>query len=525
MTFSGPVRGDALPAHPLLGRRHAGRGTINNCANGTMPWGTYLTCEENWAGYFRRNAGDAAVRTACRQAQAERLARPLRHPGAAHRQLRLDDRDARRPDRARSSRAGTSPRAPAAADGTGDFRNEAFQFGWVVEIDPFDPASTPRKRTALGRMNHEGCLVGRIVAGVQPAFYMGDDAQNEYIYKFVSAHAVGRGRRERAPTGSRSATSISTPARSTSHASTPTARACGCRWCSVRAPLTAANAAYPFADQADVLINARLAADALGATRMDRPEWTAVNPVTGEMYLHADQQQRRARARQRPMRPTRAPTTIRRPTAARPARQPQRPHHPPARDRRHVARRRPSPGTSMCSARARTSTPPTSTCRASTRPTTSPSPDGLWFGAPSNAAGQVKPLLWIQTDDGAYTDVTNCMMLAAHPRHRRRRRHAQRSPTRSGGATGTGHDPHRQGAGRRRCAASWSDRRSARSPASTTTPDGRSLFVNIQHPGENGSPADADQQLAREPGGRGTGARPRSATIVITKNDGGVVGL
>ena len=58
---------------------------------------------------------------------------------------------------------------------------------WVAPYDPFDPASTPRKRTALGRMNHEGCQVGRTIAGVRPAFYMGDDAQNEYIYKFLSA--------------------------------------------------------------------------------------------------------------------------------------------------------------------------------------------------------------------------------------------------------------------------------------------------------------------------------------------------
>ena len=82
-------------------------------------------------------------------------------------------------------------------DGTQDFRNEVFQYGWIVEADPFSPTSAPRKRTALGRMNHEGAWPGRFVAGVRPAWYMGDDAQNEYIYKFVSNTpwaAVGRSR-------------------------------------------------------------------------------------------------------------------------------------------------------------------------------------------------------------------------------------------------------------------------------------------------------------------------------------------
>ena len=132
-------------------------------------------------------------------------------------------------------------------------------------------------------MNHEGCQIGRTIAGVKPAFYMGDDAQNEYIYKFVSA----------TPWSAADASAANRLAIGDKYLDTGTlyvakfaADGTG-QWLPLTynvGPLTSANAAYPFSNQVDVLINTRLAADALGATRMDRPEWTAVNPATGEMY-------------------------------------------------------------------------------------------------------------------------------------------------------------------------------------------------------------------------------------------------
>jgi secreted PhoX family phosphatase len=185
MVFSGPVRGNAWLKTAFSNAGTDGRGTINNCANGAMPWGTYLTNEENWAGYFKRATGDVAARGGAASKQNVSLARygiPENRPGnygwATVVPASAGNTLFRRWD------ITVDPTKPA--DGTGDFRFEAFQFGWVLEIDPYAATSTPRKRTALGRMNHEGCTAGRMVAGVKPAFYMGDDATNEYIYKFVS---------------------------------------------------------------------------------------------------------------------------------------------------------------------------------------------------------------------------------------------------------------------------------------------------------------------------------------------------
>lgn len=161
------------------------------------------------------------------------------------------------------------------------------------------------------------------------------------------------------------------------------------------------------------------------------------------------------------------------------------------------------------------------------------SPDGLWFSRPTNAGGQVNPLLWVQTDDGAYTDVTNCMMLVGQPG--RVGDGATRQITNTiGAATGTatariGAQPgtklRRFLVGPKQCEITGID----------STPDGRTVFVNIQHPGEDtgSTPEEIAAALAAPPsnwpanqnGQPAPGVRPRSATIVITRNDGGVVGL
>ncbi|WP_244501548.1 PhoX family protein [Sphingomonas gellani] len=520
MSFSGPARGT-----PQLRTRHSpdattGRGTINNCANGTMPWQTYLTNEENWAGYFRRDAGDAAIRSAAAAAKENvSLARYGIREGAGgnYKWTSVTPADAASTVYARWNATAAKDQP---ADGSGDFRHEPFQFGWVVEIDPFDPASTPRKRTALGRMNHEGCQIGRTITGVRPAFYMGDDAQNEYIYKFVS---VTPWTAADASAASRLAVGDKYLDAGTLYVARFNADGTG-QWMPLvfgQGPLTPSNAAYAFADQADVLVNARLAADALGATRMDRPEWTAVNPTTGEMYCTLTNNSSR----------TAAGTDAANPRA----------YSDPkstggatsGNANGHVIRLRETGDTSEATSFAwdiyafgAGSDLDATNINLSGLDGSNDfsSPDGLWFSLPSNVAGQTTPVLWVETDDGAFTDQTNCMLLAAIPG--------------TVGDGGTKTVVNTLGG-----ASSSVTIRIGKAPGTTlrrflvgpkeceitgihSTPDGRSIFVNIQHPGENGSPANITSNWPyNQSGTAAAGNRPRSATIVITKDDGGVVGF
>jgi len=519
MAFNGPVRGNAILRTLFSPTGVAGRGTINNCANGTMPWNTYLTAEENWAGYFRRSTGDVAARGGATARVNVSLARYGIPEGRAgnNNWTTVVPAD---PTSTNYSKWNITVNPAAAADGTGDFRNEAFQYGWIVEIDPFDPASTPRKRTALGRMNHEGCEMGRRVVGVRPAFYMGDDAQNEYIYKFVSTavwSAADATITNRLATGDKYLDAgILYVARFDADGSgtwLPLVFGTG--------PLTAANATYAFADQADVLVNTRIAADVLGATRMDRPEWTAINPVTGEVYTTLTNNSSRTAANVVPSNPRayNDPRTTGGSTNGN--------------ANGHIVRLRETGDTSEATSftwdiygfGAGSDLDATNINLSGLDATNDfSSPDGLWFGLPFNITGTSTPLMWIQTDDGAFTDQTNNAMLASIPGTVGDG--AARSVTSTlGGVTNT------------------VTTRIGRAPGTTlrrflvgptqceitgiySTYDGRSLFVNIQHPGENGTFASPSSNWpANQSGTPAAGSRPRSATIVITRADGGVVGI
>ncbi|MBB4155608.1 hypothetical protein GGQ80_003533 [Sphingomonas jinjuensis] len=521
-SFSGPVAGNALLFTAYSPTGVAGRGTINNCANGTMPWGTYLTCEENWAGYYRREAGDNARRAAALGAKSVVAFTRYGLSTGSGDTLRVGNygwATAAAGD-SRIAKFNATVDATKPANGTGDFRNEPNQYGWVVEIDPYDPSSTPRKRTALGRMNHEGCWPGRTVAGVKPAFYMGDDAQNEYIYKFVSNTAWSAAD---ATPSSRLAIGDKYLDSGTLYVARFNADGSG-QWLPLvfgQGPLTATGyATYAFADQADVLTHARLAGDALGATKMDRPEWTAVNPVTGEMYCTLTNNSSR---------------TVANTDAANP-----RAYTDPkttggqtnGNANGHIVRLRETGDTTEATsftwdiyAFGSGADLNAQNINLSSLDATNDfsSPDGLWFARSSNVSGQGTPLLWIETDDGAYTDVTNCMLLAAIPGTVGDG--GTRTITNTLGST-SGTQATRVGktsgaslkrflVGPKECEITGID----------TTPDGRSLFVNVQHPGENGGPSNITSTWPQSQAtGTGTG-RPRSATIVITKNDGGIVGI
>jgi len=517
MQINGPARGAARMRTLFSPTGVAGRGTVNNCANGYAPWGTYLTCEENWAGYFNRATGDNALRPA-KEGQAYARYGVAGGPVAGLNWGTLVVSD---PAETRYRKWNASVVA-GPADGTGDFRHEPNQYGWVVEIDPYDPASTPRKRTALGRMAHEGAWPANFVAGRPPVYYMGDDSRGEYFYKFVSAtnwDAADAQRTDRLNVGDKYLDA------GTLYVARFDATGQGV-WLPLvfgTGVLTAANSLYSFENQADVLINARLAADALGATRMDRPEWAGVNPANGEVYLTLTN----GNATSRPLAGTDAanPRHYNDPRTNGTAQR--------GNPNGHIIRLRETGDNATALTfqwdiylfGAGSDLDPANINLSSLDATNDfASPDGLWFSRPSNPSGQINPLLWIQTDDGSFTDVTNNQMLLALP-----------GRVGDGGArTITNTDA----AGATRQQATIVGRapglnlkrflvgpRNAEITGIDSTPDGRTVFVNIQHPGEGGPTATPSSNWPTSQSGPGNNARPRSATIVITKNDGGVVGL
>ncbi|MFM9976657.1 MAG: alkaline phosphatase PhoX [Sphingomonadaceae bacterium] len=520
MDINGPVRGHPLVQTVFSADGTRGRGTINNCANGFTPWSTYLTCEENWAGYFRRRSTtDNPLRTAKEITALTRYSvggGPL--GGGANSWFSVVPANASDTSYARW----TAEVSGAAA--VNDFRNEANQFGWVVEIDPFDPASTPRKRTALGRMAHEGAWPGRFVVGTRPAWYMGDDATGDYCYKFVSSQ----------PWVAADATAANRLATGDKYLDTGTlyvarfdADGTGV-WLPLvfgQGNLTAANPAYAFADQADVLTHARLAGDALGATRMDRPEWTAVNPANGEMYLTLTNA---ATARGNTLvldaANPRAYVDTLSPSSSRGNRN------------GHIIRLRETGNTTEALAFTwdiytfgANSALDANNINVSglSADNDHSSPDGLWFSRSQNAGGVGLPLLWVQTDDGNFTYATNNQMLVGQPgvvgdggTRTITSTIANGSQvsitTRVGALPGT--TLRRFLVGPDGCEITGID----------STPDGRTVFVNIQHPGETSSPTPPNPLPSNWPASQGgvvaPTSRPRSATIVITKDDGGVVG-
>lgn len=268
MLLTGPAAG-----HPLLrtsadptGTRVLG--TLNNCAGGNTPWGTVLTAEENFNQYFAHNDGVTDPDT-----------------GVAHRRYGLPSGASRRKWERYHERFDLSTEP-----------NEAFRFGWVVEVDPTDPTFTPRKRTALGRFKHEAATVhvasdGRVVA------YSGDDERFDYVYKFVSRERYRAG--DRAHNLTLLDTGDLYVARFTGdspHADLERYNAAATlgqlpddgefdgagQWI----PLVLGGRSQVLGfTVAEVLVKTRLAADAVGATKMDRPEDVERNPVNGRVYL------------------------------------------------------------------------------------------------------------------------------------------------------------------------------------------------------------------------------------------------
>ena len=235
--FSGPVADSELIKTP---NGNIPLGTVNNCSNGYTPWGTYLTCEENFNGYFGAN-NDPMVGTWTPTMEQERYG--FGENGFGYGWHVYDRRfDLSDPD----------------------YKNEENRFGWVVEIDPMDATQKPVKRTAMGRFKHEGVALA-IGRGKRVVAYMGDDQRFDYIYKFVSADNYKRMLRK----------GISPLDVGKLYVARFNEDGTG-DWLelSMDNPVLANS----FRDQAEILTYARVAADMVGATPMDRPEWTTIAP-------------------------------------------------------------------------------------------------------------------------------------------------------------------------------------------------------------------------------------------------------
>ena len=266
--FTGPAAGSTWLRTAADPSGRTAIGTLNNCAGGVTPWGTVLSGEENFNQYFV--GGDAAPAESQPRLARYGISTSSRYPSGNRKWDRADERF----DLARHP-------------------NEANRFGWIVELDPFDPKSRPRKHTALGRFKHEGANVivardGRVVA------YLGDDERFDYLYKFVSDKRMMRGNSTAARRHNLSLLESGTLyVAQLDHTSAGEINGSGRlpsdgafngsgRW--IR--LVRGDRSYvPGMTAAEVLTFTRLAGDAVGATKMDRPEDVEPNPSTGKVYV------------------------------------------------------------------------------------------------------------------------------------------------------------------------------------------------------------------------------------------------
>jgi secreted PhoX family phosphatase len=440
--ISGPAAGHArmkTSADPT-GTRVLGM--LNNCAGGVTPWGTWLTCEENFNGYFW---GKAATEPLTLEARALRR---YGAPGEWYAWGKFHDRF----DVAKEP-------------------NEPNRFGWVVEIDPFDPASTPVKRTALGRFKHEGA--GNIVNGDgRFVVYQGDDERFDYVYRFVTEGKVDLANR---------AANKDLLDKGTLYAARFKADGTG-EWLPLvhgaankdgQAWLSEANG---FKDQGEVLIHTRLAADLLGATRMDRPEDIEVDPKTGKVYLMLTNNSKR-KAEETDAANPRAANLF-----------------------GHIIEIVPDGGDHAAPAFTwnillKCGSPAVAEVGATFNPATS---ENGWFGMPDNCVVDADGRLWVATDGNAPSKTGRADGIWAVDTE--------------GTARGTAHCFFQVPRGAEMCGPCF-------------TPDLETMFVAVQHPGETED--DGPVRTFEAPGTRWPDfdpkTPPRPSIVAITRKGGGKI--
>ncbi|AKA22017.1 PhoX family protein [Pseudomonas chlororaphis] len=435
--LSGPAAGHALMKTSADKSGRKVLGTFQNCANGKTPWGTYLTCEENFTDCFGSSNPQQAFDAAQKRYGAS----------VASREINWHQFD---------------PRFDLAKN-----PNELNRHGWVVEIDPFDPQSKPIKRTALGRFKHENAALAETRDG-RAVVYMGDDERGEFIYKFVSRdrinHRNPKANRHLLDHGTLYVAIFDNGDGNPDH---PKGRG---KWVELTHGKNGIDASSGFADQAEVLIHARLAASVVKATRMDRPEWIVVSPKDGQVYCTLTNNSKRGEDGM----PVGGPNPREKNVYGQILRwQTARGDHGSldftwdlfvVAGNPSVHAGKPKGGSSNITPQNMFN-----------------SPDGLGF----DKAGR----LWILTDGdssntGDFAGMGNNQMLCADPDTGEIRRFMV-GPV---GCEVTG---------------------------ITFSPDQKSLFVGIQHPGENGGSTFPEHL----PNGK-----PRSSVMVITREDGGIVG-
>jgi secreted PhoX family phosphatase len=424
-------------------------GTLNNCAGGMTPWGTWLMAEENFHGYFWTNNLDGEGKPVIAQ-DAPEAASYKRYGvpgmwynwGQNHARFNVDQ----------------EPHAPN-------------KFGWIVEVDPMDPTSTPVKHTALGRFRHEGAETtvssdGRLV------IYMGDDNRFDYQYKYVSGGKVSEDRAANAELMRDGTLYVARFDADGTIEWLPLVHGTG--------PLTSENG---FNDQGDVMIDTRIAADLLGATPMDRPE-DAQPRGDGTAYIMLTNNSRREADKL---------------NAANPR---------PQNSFGHIIEIKEDGGNHAAtkgtwSILVKCGDPSLTEVGAQWNPDTS---ENGWFGSPDNCAFDADGRLWISTDQGGNWDKTG-------------KSDGLYALETEGEARGTSKLFYRCPVGGEMCGPYFTD-------------DGETLFVAVQHPGTDGTKSLAGferHSTFEDPATRwpdfDPNMPPRPAVVVITKQGGGKIAV